>query len=411
MSARVGTTSWWFGLATTLGLALAGPGLAPAAHSQGKPVKIALIEDKTGPLEAYAKQMMTGFRMGLEYATKGTDTVAGRKIEIIEKDSQFKPDLGRTLLEQVYGDDDVDLAIGGTSSAVALAMLPVAADFKKLLIVDGAVADSITGEKWNRYIFRVDRNSSMDAISNALSIGKPGVVIATLAQDYAFGRDGVAAFKTALAPTGAKVVHEEYAPTTTTDFTAPMQRILDAMATQSGEKILFVIWAGADPMSKLAAMDPQRAGVKLATGGNILPGLKTYKSLPVLDGMQGATYYYYEIPKNPINDWLVAEHEKRFNGEPPDFFTANGMVTALALVAALEKTKGVTDTETLIKAMEDMTFDSPKGPVRFRAQDHQALQSMFGFSLKLTTDKPWAVPVLTREFRIDDMTIPIANKR
>ena len=77
-------------------------------------------------------------------------------------------------------------------------MLPVAQEFKKILIVDGAVADSITGDKWNRYIFRVDRNSTQDAISNALAIGKPGVVVATLAQDYAFGHDGVAAFSTAL---------------------------------------------------------------------------------------------------------------------------------------------------------------------------------------------------------------------
>ena len=73
---------------------------APALAQQGKPVKVALIEDKTGPLEAYAKQMVTGFRMGLEYATHGTNTVAGRKIEIIEKDSQIKPDLGRNLLER-----------------------------------------------------------------------------------------------------------------------------------------------------------------------------------------------------------------------------------------------------------------------------------------------------------------------
>ena len=395
-------------LVSMLSVSLVSPHLAAA---QGKPVKIALIEDKTGPLEAYAKQLVVGLRMGIEYATKGTGVVAGRKIEIAEKDSQFKPDLGRTLLEQAYGDDDVDLAIGGTSSAVALAMLPVAAEFKKLLIVDGAVADSITGDKWNRYIFRVDRNSSQDAVSNALALAKPGVTIATLAQDYAFGRDAVTAFRTALAPTGAKLAHEEYAPTATTDFTAAMQRILEAMAKQDGEKILFVFWAGADPMSKLAAMDPQRVGVKLATGGNILPVLKSYKSFPSLEGMLGATYYYYEIPKNPINDWLVAEHMKRFDGTPPDFFTANGMVTGLALVAALEKTKGATDAETMIKAMEGMEFDSPKGRVKFREQDHQALQSMFGFQLKVEGDKPWAVPVLTREFKIEDMAIPVLNKR
>ena len=214
----------WLAAALLLGT------IAPALAQQ--PVKIALIEDKTGPLEAYAKQLVTGFKLGIEYATHGSNTVAGRKIEIIEKDSQTKPDLGRNLLAEAYGDENVDLAVGGTSSAVALAMLPVAQDNKKVLIVDGAVADSITGDKWNRYIFRVDRNSSQDAISNALSVGKPGVVIATLAQDYAFGRDGVAAFRKALEPTGAKLVHEEYAPLQTTDFTAPAQRIFDALAKE-----------------------------------------------------------------------------------------------------------------------------------------------------------------------------------
>jgi branched-chain amino acid transport system substrate-binding protein len=393
----------WLAAALLLGIA------APALAQQG-PVKVALIEDKTGPLEAYAKQLVTGFKMGIEYATKGSNTVAGRKIELIEKDSQTKPDVGRNLLAEAYGDDNVDLAVGGTSSAVALAMLPVAQDYKKVLIVDGAVADSITGDKWNRYIFRVDRDSSQDAISNALSIGKPGVVIATLAQDYAFGRDGVAAFREALKPTGAKLVHEEYAPLQTTDFTAPAQRIFDALAKESGEKYLFVLWAGGDPMAKLAALDPGRLGIHLSTGGNILPVLKVWNSIPALNGMEGATYYYYEIPKNPANDWLVAEHKKRFN-EPPDFFTANGMVTGMALVAALEKTKGVTDADTLIAAMEGMQFDSPKGPVQFRKEDHQLLQSMYGFKLKVDASQPWATPVLTHEFTVNDMKLPITNKR
>ncbi len=394
----------WLAMTLLFGLAV------PAFAQDTKPIEIALIEDTTGPLEAYAKQVITGFRLGLEYATNGTGMVAGRKIEIIEKDSQTKPDLGRSLLEEAYGDDHVDLAVGGTNSAVALAMLPVAQDNKKLLIIDAAVADSITGSKWNRYIFRVDRNSSQDAVSNALSIGKPGVVVATLAQDYAFGRDGVNAFKAALAKTGAKVVHEEYAPPATTDFTAPAQRIFDALAGQAGEKYLFVIWAGADPMPKLTALDPQRLGIRLATGGNLISGLKNYRTIPSLEGLEGATYYYYGIPKNPANDWLVAQHQERFH-VPPDFFTADGMISAMAVVAALEKTKGVTDADTMITAMEGMAFDSPKGKVQFRKEDHQLLQSMYGFKLKFEPDVAWAVPELTHEFTMQEMNIPIANHR
>lgn len=387
--------------------ALAAPSLASA---ETKPIRLALIEDLTGPLQAYAKQAVTGFNMGLEYATKGTNTIAGRKIDVKLLDSQTRPEKGRSLLESAFGDDGDDLAVGGTSSAVALAMLPVAKEFKKVLIVDSAVADSITGDKWNRYIFRVDRNSSQDAISNALAIGKPGVVVATLAQDYAFGRDGVAAFKTALAATGAKLVFEEFAPANTTDFTAPAQRIFDALSKQEGEKILFVLWAGADPMTKLAALNPGRLGITLATGGNILPVLKAYNSVPALNGMRGATYYYYGIPHNPVNDWLVKQHEARYH-VPPDFFTANGMATGMALATALDATKGATDADTLIKAMEGMKFPTPKGEMEFRAADHQALQPMFGFKLKVDPSQPWAVPELTKVYTIADMKVPITNKR
>ncbi len=208
--------------------------------AQADDLKIALIYGKTGPLEAYAKQTETGLRMGLEYATKGTMTLDGRKIVVITKDDQSKPDLSKAALAEAYQDDKADIAIGTSSSAAALADLPVAEENKKILIVEPAVADQITGEKWNRYIFRTGRNSSQDAISNAVAIGKQGVTVATLAQDYAFGRDGVAAFKEALAKTGATLASEEYVPTTTTDFTAAGQRLFDALKDKPGRKIIWV---------------------------------------------------------------------------------------------------------------------------------------------------------------------------
>src|SRR5688572_28834952 len=208
-----------------LGLALAaGVGMA---WGQGKEIRIAHIYDKTGALEAYAKQSHTGLMMGLEYLTGGKMELLGRKIVVIEKDSQLKPDIGKAALAAAFGDDKVDLAIGPIGSGVALAMLPVAEEYKKVLIVEPAVADSITGDKWNRYIFRTGRNSSQDAISNAVALDKDGTTIVTLAQDWAFGRDGVKAFKDAVKK--AKIGHEEYLPPTTTDFTAGIQRIVDQL--------------------------------------------------------------------------------------------------------------------------------------------------------------------------------------
>lgn len=394
-----------FALVAALAAGFAVAPLGAAAFAQD--IKIAHVYGKTGALEAYAKQSHTGFMMGLEYATDGTMEIDGRKIVVIEKDTQLKPDIARAALAEAYGDDEVDLAVGPVSSGVALAMLPVAEEYGKLLIVEPAVADSITGENWNRYIFRTGRNSSQDAIANAVALGKEGVTIATLAQDYAFGRDGVAAFREALAGTGAKLAFEEYAPTDTQDFTASAQRIFDALKDVEGRKFLFVIWAGGNnPIGKIKAMEPERFGIEIATGGNILAAMKAYKALP---GMEGATYYYHDIPKNPANDWLVSEHEKR-HGSPPDFFTAGGMSAAIAVVEGIRKA-GSTDTEELITAMEGMSFETPKGTMTFRAEDHQALQSMYHFKIRVDPDVEWGIPELVRELKIEDMAIPVRNTR
>ena len=151
--------------------------LAVAPSSAQAPIKIGLVQGLTGPLEGYAKQEVTGFKLGLEYATGGKMEVIGRKIDLLVEDDQLKPDLSKQKVTKLYADDKADLVVGTTSSAAALAILPVALEFKKVLIVEPAVADSITGDKWNKYIFRTGRNSSQDAISNAVALDKPNVSI------------------------------------------------------------------------------------------------------------------------------------------------------------------------------------------------------------------------------------------
>jgi branched-chain amino acid transport system substrate-binding protein len=213
------------------------------------PIKIGIVQGFSGALEAYAKQMLTGFKMGVEYGTKGKNEVIGRKIELIVEDDQIKPDVAKRLITKLYADDKVDMVVGTTSSAAALAMLPVAQEFKKILLVEPAVADSITGSAWNRYIFRTGRNSGQDAISNAKAVAKPGVFLAAIAQDYAFGRDGVAAYKDAAEKLGAKMIHEEYCPMAQSDHTSSVQRIIDALKDKPGEKYIFVVWQGRTPPS------------------------------------------------------------------------------------------------------------------------------------------------------------------
>lgn len=395
-------------LAKPLALALAGAFAATLAGAAvaAPDLKIALIAGKTGPLEAYAKETETGFMMGLEYLTGGKMEINGRKIKVIVKDDQSKPDLGRTLLAEAYGDDKADIAVGTTSSGSAIAMLPVAKEYKKVLIVEPAVADAITGDKWNKYVFRTARNSMQDALAAATTL-KQGSV-AFIAQDNAFGRDAIKAGKEALAATGskAKVIHEEYAPATSADFTAPTQRIFDALKDKPQPRVLGIVWAGPNPMNKIADMKPERFGISLAPGGNILPVLKTWKSYA---GTEGTIYYYYAFPKNKMNDWLVAEHTKRYKS-PPDMFTAGGMAAASAVVAALTKAPNANGDQ-LVTAMEGLSFETPKGPMTFRKEDHQALQSMYHFRIKKDQKNEWDLLELVREIPAAEMPLPVKNKR
>jgi branched-chain amino acid transport system substrate-binding protein len=131
-----------------------------------------------------------------------------------------------------------------------------------------------------------------------------------------------------------------------------------------------------------------------------------YKPWP---GIEGTIYYYYGFPKNPMNDWLVTEHKKRFN-MPPDFFTCGGFAAASAVIAAIKKAGG-SDTEKLIAAMEGMEFDTPKGKMIFRKEDHQAMQSMYVFRVKADSKDQWDLLDLVREIPIDELSVPIRNKR
>ena len=367
------------------------------------PIKIGVLASLSGGLESYGKQTSNGFKLGLEYATDGTMEVNGRKIEYVIEDTETKPEVAIQKATKLLEEDEVDFLIGSSSSGDTLAVLPLAEEYEKIMIVEPAVADSITGSEWNKYIFRTARNSSQDAVAGAAAIAKDGVKIATLAPDYAFGRDGVAAFKDAALKLGADIIHEEYADPAATDFTSNIQKIIEAEPDY-----LFVVWAGANsPWNQIADMKVQEKGIKISTGAPDIPALATMQALV---GMEGFSVYYHTLPQNDINDWLVEKHKEQFNGEVPDLFTPGGMSSAIAIVEALKKTEGNTDVDTLISTMEGMSFETPKGTMTFRPEDHQALQALYAIRLEMQDGVDYPVPVLIRELSPEETAPPIMNK-
>ncbi|MBH0328843.1 ABC transporter permease [Brevibacillus brevis] len=375
-----------------------------ASSGGSNTIKVGVLASLTGPLESYGKQTARGFELGLDYATQGKREIAGKKIEFVVEDTETKPDVAVQKATKLLETDKVDFLVGSSSSGDTLAVLPLAEEYKKIMVVEPAVADSITGKNWNKYIFRTGRNSSQDAVAGAAAIASKGTKIATMAQDSAYGREGIEAFKTAAEKLGAVIIEEQYVDTSTTDFTANIQKIISAKP-----EYVFITWAGSNsPWKQLQDMQVQQKGIKVSTGA---PDIAALKTMEAMIGMEGFSVYYHSLPKTKMNDWLIDEHKKRFQGEIPDLFTAGGMTAAVAIVEALKKTNADTDSEKLIAAMEGMTFDSPKGQMQFRVDDHQALQTLYAIKLEKKDGVDHPVPVLVREMTMEETAPPVRNQK
>lgn len=376
----------------------------PAPVENKEPLKIGLLAGQTGLLEAYAKQTIAGFELGLQYATNGTNEVAGRKIEVLIEDDQLLPDVAIEKATKLLSEDKVDFLVGTTSSTAALATLPIAEEYEKIMIVEPAVADAITGEAWNKYIFRTGRNSSQDAAAAAASIEKQNAKVAIYAQDNAFGQGGAAAFKREAEKLGHEIILSELTDPAVTDHTPHIQKVMN-----SGAEYVFVVWAGANTpwlqMKDFKLFDK----VTPITGFPDILGLMAMGETAI--GLKGFTVYNYSLPKNPINDWLVEKHKEKYNGAVPDLFTAGGFTAAMAIVEAVKKTNGDTNADTLIAAMEGMSFDTPKGMMTFRAEDHQALQTLYAAELIKVDGLDYPMPKLIREIAPNETVPPIMNKR
>lgn len=374
------------------------------AAASKEPIKIGLVTSKSGALEAYGNQEINGLTLGLKYATGGTNEVNGRKIELLIEDDGGKPDEGIKKARKLLEEENVDILQGSASSAVALAIAPLAEEYKKIFLVDPAAADEITGANFNKYVFRTGRNLSQDAATGAkYSVDNLGKKFFHLAPDYVFGKSSAAAWKAAIEKAGGQVTHEEFAPQNTTDFTPYLQK-----AANSGADVMIVSWAGAGGATLFKQINELKIHekIKITTGIPDIPGIKAMGESAA--GLQGMTAYYYGLPKTKENDWLVENHQKDYKS-PPDLFTAGGFTAGIAIVEAIKKANS-TDADKLISVMEGMTIKGAKGDYTFRNEDHQALQPMYIVKLEKKDGVDHLVPTLVKELNGEETAPPVKKK-
>ena len=367
-------------------------------------IKIGVVTTRVGPLDYYGTMQVRGLELGIDYATGGSRQVAGRPIElVVEDDAGDTATAGRKARELVE-QQDVHILQGCVSSAATIFVAGIAEEYRRLLLVEPAAADSITGEHFNRYVFRTAASVWQDAAAGGrYAVEHLGKTFCFIAPDYVFGRQSSAAWRTVIEKHGGETVADIFVPADTTDFVPYLKEILD-----TGADVLVQSWAGAGYRELFSQLRALGVFDRMKVTGGL--GDREARHALGMDavGMVGICKYSPILPHNPINNWLAEKHVER-HGEPPDLFTGGGFAAGVALVEALKRTEGNPDAEALIPAMEGMSFEGPKGTYTFRPQDHQALQPMYVVEMIPDPEHPWAIPRLIQETAPEETAPPLVE--
>lgn len=383
------------------------PTTAPPAA--GKTIKVGLLTDSSGALAIYGPMLERGFQLGLDYA-KEKGLLTGCDIQVIIKDTASKPDVGTQAARDLIEQENVDLLVGAPNSGVTLAIAEIAKNNKKILIAQPAASPDLTGKAFNPYVFRTSRTSVQDALTMGAALTKLGKNFIQIAPDYAFGYGSAAGFYNVVKANGGAFVENDtpeksgaiFIPQDTKDFTPYLQKVADSKA-----EVVIVTWAGAGFVPLFQQM--QQLGLFknkiIATGIGDNATLKAGYGDAI--GSVGVNVYHYSLPKNAVNDWLVAKHKEKF-GAPPDLFTEGGFTAAQMVVEGLKATGCDATADKLIPVYEKLSFDGPKGKYTVRASDHVMLQPMYLVKLNNVTDPDFKFLELIQEMKPEETAPPCA---
>jgi branched-chain amino acid transport system substrate-binding protein len=345
--------------------------VAARSHKSTASYNVGIVYSRTGLLAAYGAEYVQGLKLGLKYATNGTNKVNGKDINLTlvddKTDAATAVNAAKDLIGQGY-----KIIGGSTSSGVALQVAPLAAQNKVLFLSGPAASDAITAV--NKYTFRAGRQTLQDVNTVNSFLTGAGKKVVVLDQDSVFGHGNYAAVKALVGGKG-HTVSETSVPLTATDFTPFAQQVKNQNAD-----LVFVAWAGSTAAALWKSLQQQNvfAGPDVVTG---LAERATWGSLgePATQ-IHFLSHYVYTAPKNKVNDWLVKEMRKK--GQVPDLFTPDGFVWAQMLVHALKV--GDYDVDKMVTSLEGYKFLAPKGFQAIRPQDHAMLQPMFRVQLVKT---------------------------
>ena len=334
---------------------------------------------KIGEINTYSK--LTNFtfpyRNGWQLALEEINIaggVNGKKLEVISRDDTGKPGQAVKIAEELVRKDKVILLMGSFFSHVGLAVTDFAKRNKVLYIAAEPLSDALVWAKGNRYTFRLRPSTYMQAAMLAEKAAEnPARRWATIAPNYAYGKDAVKSFKKILKAKRPDVefVAEQWPALLKINAGSEIQ----SLANSKPEAIYNVTFGG--DLSKFVREGNLRGIFKDVFVVSLLTGEPEYldplkKEAP--EGWLVTGYPWYDI-KTPAHDKFLAAYQNKFDASP-----RNGSVVGynvMMTVAHMLKKSGSTDTEKMVDAMEGLAFESPVGPVAYRKIDHQSTMGAY----------------------------------
>jgi branched-chain amino acid transport system substrate-binding protein len=313
--------------------------------------------------------------------------VAGRKIEMLTEDDMLNPGVTVTKVKKFFFSDKINLLIGPYTGASGLAII----DFikaNKLVTVSGQAAlASLTEDKFTPYFFRSSFNDAGQAtpFEGWLTYRMGHRKVACISLDTAYGHACLDGFKKVFEKLGGKVTQEIYTPQGSTMDFAPYLAKIDT----SQIDLIYSWLTGSDALRFVKQYSEYGYKKTPLFGANMIG--ETY--LPELRdaalGIHGMLHYIQSLP-NPENQRFLKMYSDEYGPELTRqiaAFDVQGYECGKLILKGLQAVQGrVEDSDALIKALEKVQFDSPRGPFKLDER-HNPVYLNYLFRVEKVGDK------------------------
>jgi len=337
-----------------------------------EPIKVGMVLEASGPFADIGRQLLDGARA---YMKVHGDTVAGRKIELVVRDTTgAAPDVAKRQAQQLLVNEKVDFLAGFGLTPNALAVAPLATEAKTPMIIMNAATSIITTK--SPYIARVSFTLAQVTAPMASWAYKNGIKEAyTLVSDYGPGIDSEAMFKKTFEAAGGKIVGEVRTPLRNPDFAPFLQRIKDAKP----QAVFIFVPSGEQPvafMKGFAERGLDKAGIRLIATGDVTEDgvIEAMGDTPL--GVVTA-HQYSVAHESPQNKAFLKAFADIDNAHRPNFMAVAAWDGMAAIYEVVRKLNGKMDGDKAMEILKGLKIESPRGPIMIDAETRDIVQTVY----------------------------------